>query len=152
MVSVTPEGLLGSEVPEIGPPDEAAIARGKEIYIKQSCHSCHGEDGKGGGTKEQFDDEGYPTRPRDYTRGIFKGGHDPASLYRRVAYGMPGTVMPSNFHEVDGTWKANAVLPEGRLRNPDADHIELLIRYQKFFDSEEAAFLLRRQEAEGDSN
>ncbi len=85
-----------SEVPTIGEPSAEAIARGKEIYIKQSCHSCHGEDGKGGGTKEQIDDEGYPTRPRDYTRGIFKGGHDPASLYRRIAYGMPGTPMPSS--------------------------------------------------------
>jgi DMSO reductase family type II enzyme heme b subunit len=44
--------------------------------------------------EKQFDDEGFPTRPRDYTRGIFKGGHDAASLFRRIAYGMPGTPMP----------------------------------------------------------
>jgi hypothetical protein len=42
-----------------------------------------------------FDDEGYPTHPRDLTRGIYKGGHDPASLFLRVARGMPGTPMPS---------------------------------------------------------
>ena len=42
-----------------------------------------------------FDDEGYPTRPRDLTGGIYKGGHDPASLFLRVARGMPGTPMPS---------------------------------------------------------
>jgi hypothetical protein len=42
-----------------------------------------------------IDDEGYPTRPRDLTRGIFKGGYDPASLFLRVARGMPGTPMPS---------------------------------------------------------
>ncbi|MBP61449.1 MAG: hypothetical protein CMJ62_07970 [Planctomycetaceae bacterium] len=83
-------------VPEIGRPDAHAIARGKEIYFKQSCHSCHGNDGKGDGTKEQFDDDGFPTRPRDYTRGIFKGGDDPVSLYYRIAYGMPGTPMPAS--------------------------------------------------------
>ena len=43
-----------------------------------------------------FDDEKFPTAPRDFTVGIFKGGHDPASLYRRIAYGMPGTPMPSS--------------------------------------------------------
>ena len=43
----------------------------------------------------KLDDEGLPTSARDYTRGIFKGGHDPASLYRRIADGMPGTPMPA---------------------------------------------------------
>lgn len=42
------------------------------------------------------DDEGFPTSPRDFTLGIFKGGHDAGSLYRRVAYGMPGTPMPAS--------------------------------------------------------
>jgi DMSO reductase family type II enzyme heme b subunit len=42
------------------------------------------------------DDEKMPTRPRDFTLGIFKGNHDPASLYRRIAYGMPGTPMPGS--------------------------------------------------------
>lgn len=85
-----------TEVPTMRSADAASIARGREIYIKQSCHSCHGEDGKGGGTQVQIDDEGYSTRPRDYTQGIFKGGHDPESLYRRIAYGMPGTPMPAS--------------------------------------------------------
>ena len=85
-----------SEVPEIATPDDAAIARGKEIYVKQSCHSCHGNEGKGDGQQKMADDEGFATRPRDLTLGIFKGGHDSASLYRRIAYGMPGTPMPSS--------------------------------------------------------
>jgi mono/diheme cytochrome c family protein len=82
-------------VPSIGEPDAAAIARGRETYVKLSCHSCHGNEGKGDGVQKMVDDEGYATRPRDYTQGIFKGGHDPASLFRRTAYGMPGTPMPS---------------------------------------------------------
>jgi len=43
-----------------------------------------------------FDDDKLPTSARDFTRGIFKGGDDQASLYRRIAYGMPGTPMPSS--------------------------------------------------------
>jgi mono/diheme cytochrome c family protein len=82
-------------VPAIAPADAAAIARGKEHFVKQACVSCHGNEGKGDGVKQMIDDEGFPTRPRDLTRGIYKGGHDPASLFLRIARGMPGTPMPS---------------------------------------------------------
>ncbi len=87
-----------TEVPPLGDPTPEVIAKGKELYFKQGCVSCHGETGKGDGVKEMIDDEGYPTAPRDFTRGIFKGGHDPASLYRRTAYGMRGTPMPATIN------------------------------------------------------
>ena len=85
-----------SEVPEITAASAESIARGKEIYVTQGCNSCHGNEGKGDGQEVMIDDEGLPTRPRDLTLGIFKGNHDPASLYHRVAYGMPGTPMPAS--------------------------------------------------------
>jgi len=85
-----------ADVPEIGLPTSEAIARGKEVYVKQSCHSCHGLHGKGDGQQKMIDDEGLVTAPRDFTRGIFKGGSDGTSLYRRIALGMPGTPMPSS--------------------------------------------------------
>lgn len=85
-----------TEVPAISRPDDAAVARGLEVYGKFGCASCHGKDGKGDGGQKMFDDEKFPTAPRDFTAGVFKGGHDPASLYRRIAYGMPGTPMPSS--------------------------------------------------------
>jgi DMSO reductase family type II enzyme heme b subunit len=84
-----------SVVPEIGPPTESSVARGKELYTKFACIQCHGETGKGDGAAPMVDGEGLPTRPRDFTLGIFKGNPDPASIYRRIAYGMPGTPMPS---------------------------------------------------------
>jgi mono/diheme cytochrome c family protein len=83
-------------VPKIPAADAAAIARGKELFARQGCASCHGNEGKGDGVKKMIDDEGYPTRPRDLTRGIYKGGSDPASLFLRIARGMPGTPMPSS--------------------------------------------------------
>jgi mono/diheme cytochrome c family protein len=85
-----------SEVPAIGTPDAQAVARGKELYVKQACAACHGNEGKGDGQQTMVDIEGLPTRPRDLTLGIYKGGHDVASVYRRIALGMPGTPMPSS--------------------------------------------------------
>jgi mono/diheme cytochrome c family protein len=85
-----------TEVPDIAAPDAAAIARGKEVYAKFACISCHGESGRGDGVQEMIDDEKLPTRPRDFTRGVFKGNPDPPSLYRRIAYGMPGSPMPGS--------------------------------------------------------
>jgi len=83
-------------VPEIGEPTEEGLVRAQETYARFGCLQCHGKDGKGDGVQKMTDDEGYPTAPRDFTAGIFKGGADPASLYRRIAYGMPGTPMPSS--------------------------------------------------------
>lgn len=82
-------------VPEIAEPPSTAIAHGKQVYANFGCIQCHGLTGKGDGVEAMHDDEQYPTTARDFTAGIFKGGHDPASLYRRVMYGMPGTPMPS---------------------------------------------------------
>lgn len=90
----TPEAP--SEVPPLGDGGPEAIARGKELYVKQSCHSCHGNEGRGDGVQQMIDENGLPTRPRDLTQGIYKGGHDAASLYRRLYLGMPGTPMPSS--------------------------------------------------------
>src|SRR5262249_55245449 len=72
-----------------------AIARGRELYAK-SCISCHGDKGKGEGTQEQKNSDGRPTRPRDFTRGIFKGGREFPQLYARIMQGMPGSPMPAS--------------------------------------------------------
>lgn len=94
-VDALPEPGESSLVPEIGEPTAEGIARAKETYAKFGCLQCHGNEGKGDGVEKMVDSEGYATAPRDFTAGIFKGGDDPASLYRRIAYGMPGTPMPS---------------------------------------------------------
>jgi mono/diheme cytochrome c family protein len=71
------------------------VARGLKLY-QTTCSGCHGPTGKGDGVQDQRNDDGTPTRPRDFTRGIFKGGREFAQLYQRVMLGMPGSPMPSS--------------------------------------------------------
>jgi mono/diheme cytochrome c family protein len=85
------EGLI--EVPPEPPYDPAAKARAQELY-QDACAACHGATARGDGAQEQIDAEGYPTRPRDLTIGVFKGSPDPASLYRHIVAGIPGSPMP----------------------------------------------------------
>jgi mono/diheme cytochrome c family protein len=82
------------EVPRgLAPTGAGSVARGLALYLK-SCASCHGENGKGDGVQEQKDEAGIPIRPRDFTRGTFKGGRDRGQLYARIMLGAPGTPMP----------------------------------------------------------
>ncbi len=86
---------LPHDLPDPGP---ESVARGRALYLEK-CATCHGDSGKGDGVQEQRDESGMPIRPRDFTRGIFKGGRDRAQLYARIMLGVPGTPMPesSNF-------------------------------------------------------
>jgi mono/diheme cytochrome c family protein len=84
------------EVPtDLSSPSAGSVARGRELYQK-TCSSCHGPTGKGDGAQDQRDNKGVPIRPRDFGRGIFKGGREPQQLHARIFLGMPGTPMPSS--------------------------------------------------------
>ncbi len=84
------------EVPADLPTASAeSVERGHALY-RIACVGCHGEQGKGDGGQDQRDANGMPTKPRDFTRGIFKGGREPERLYARIRLGMPGTPMPSS--------------------------------------------------------
>lgn len=97
----------------------ASIARGKELYAKKDaqCVKCHGPQGKGDGEQtDLYDDWNKPKqglspgetadlaklytlpsqqiRPRDFTKGIFRGGARPEDLYLRIYIGIKGTPMP----------------------------------------------------------
>ena len=131
---------------ELAPLDEDELADARELFLASECLSCHvtGDDPEE--IRPDTNAPGYIVgaqrlKPRWLRRWL----RDPQLI-------MPGTVMPSNFQEVDGRWKANVLLPDDQLRVPEADQIELLIRYQKFFDEAESEYLLRRKEAEKSSN
>ena len=84
------------EIPrDLPAPNSESVARGRELYLKQ-CATCHGNSGKGDGVQEQRDESGMPIRPRDFTRGVFKGGREREQLYARILLGVPGTPMPAS--------------------------------------------------------
>ncbi|MCU0872868.1 MAG: cytochrome c, partial [Pirellulaceae bacterium] len=82
-------------VPALDAGSAAAVARGKEMFFQQACHSCHGEDGAGARDPPLWDDAGQATRARDLVHEAYKGGSEPASVYLRIALGMPGTPHPA---------------------------------------------------------
>jgi mono/diheme cytochrome c family protein len=85
------------EIPTLPESSPESVARGAELY-RQTCTGCHGLTGKGDGAQDQRNWDGTLTRPRDFTRGIFKGGRDPRQLYARIYRGMPGSPMPGAEH------------------------------------------------------
>lgn len=82
---------------DLGPAPEATaaeLARGKELYTV-SCAPCHGADGRARDVDVQWNEDGTPTRPRDFTAGIFKGDATREEIVRRLRCGLPGSPMPS---------------------------------------------------------
>ena len=85
-----------TEIPrDLSAPGSESVTRGRAVYLKQ-CATCHGASGKGDGVQEQKDESGVPIRPRDFTRGVFKGGREREQLYARIMLGVPGTPMPAS--------------------------------------------------------
>lgn len=74
------------------------VAFGKTVYERR-CIGCHGEKGDGKGPSAVF----FETKPRDFTRGIFKFRSTPgkdslptdADLFITVTHGLWGTPMPT---------------------------------------------------------
>ena len=87
--------------------------RGSVLFYGKvaNCVNCHGLAAKGNGPQTEevaknlrtgelyptpglFDDWDQPIKPRDLTRGIYRGGRRPIDLYRRITQGIKGTPMP----------------------------------------------------------
>ncbi len=101
-----------------------SIAHGRELFNGPvaGCAGCHGKDGVGGLPTLDYDDwtKDFTTRigitpedgiavepfrkagalpprkiePRVLAEGLFRGGDDPDTLYRRIHFGIAGTPMP----------------------------------------------------------
>jgi mono/diheme cytochrome c family protein len=71
--------------------------RGKAVYAREHCASCHGEGGRGDGLAAAAlrDLRGRPVRPRDHTRGVYRGGFGRLDIYRAFSTGLAGTPMPA---------------------------------------------------------
>jgi cytochrome c oxidase cbb3-type subunit 2 len=75
----------------------AIVAKGKDVWGKMQCATCHGDTGKGDGPSAPTlrDDWGYPITPRDFTTAPLKVGDEPEDLYRTFLTGLNGSPMPS---------------------------------------------------------
>jgi mono/diheme cytochrome c family protein len=118
--------------------DPESVARGKLLFKSEGCITCHGETGKGDGSaQDQRDDLGMPIRPRDLTRGLFKGGHQPGDLYARLVLGMPGTGMPA-FTQYTNTQIGDLINYSLSLSDPDtrarAEHKRRTVLVQRVSD------------------
>jgi mono/diheme cytochrome c family protein len=103
--------------PEDVTPD--MLQHGKELFEGgvANCYTCHGLDGRGNGEslfepdpsgetivdadgnevpimRRRLDEWGNESDPRNFQRAILRFGDHPADLYRRVKYGISGTIMP----------------------------------------------------------
>lgn len=91
-------------------------ARGRKFFLEK-CTNCHGHTGRGNGsmtedfqeneqTKELypepglFDVWGNPIKPRNLTKGLYRGGRRPIDIYRRLFGGIGPSKMP-NFATTD---------------------------------------------------
>jgi len=106
------------ELPDETPVTLEALARGRQVYLRD-CARCHGADGRGTGREDLVDNKGVPIRPRNFTRGIFKGGKASSDLATRVLSGIPGTPMPS-FAKIFGMEGGEA---------PKSDDLWALVHY-----------------------
>lgn len=124
-VDVSLEELIAAASGSLDIALKRSIERGRELFASEgaACVKCHGALGHGDGQNQDYDDwtkdwtiridldptnekaltplmarGALPPRrilPRDFREGIYRGGSDPEILYRRIAYGIDGTPMPS---------------------------------------------------------
>jgi len=80
------------------PPDcagtPAELQAGRRFFV-ENCSKCHGAEGTGTPDSPQVNEDGTPAYPRDFTRGILKGGSSHADIVRRFTAGLPGSPMPA---------------------------------------------------------
>ena len=75
---------------------ESSTSVGRELYLKQNCHKCHGEDARGSYGLDMVGEFGFPTFARDLIREPYKYGSDKESIARVIRLGINGTKMPAS--------------------------------------------------------
>ncbi len=73
------------------------VTRGRAIYVRAQCGSCHGDRGAGNGPVAAHlkDAQGVKIKPRNFSAEPLKYGNDPATIYRELVTGLDGTPMAS---------------------------------------------------------
>ena len=93
--SETPQAIKLADPPDTSPD---SIERGKAVYERLKCASCHGDDGTGHGavTSDLKDDWNRPIAATRLTEPwTFRGGPTAHDILLRFRTGMSGSPMPS---------------------------------------------------------
>lgn len=147
------------------PVSAEVIERGKETFHGQiaGCAACHGPAGSGAAVTLDYDDwtkefttrigvtptdraalqpfrrsgalKPYPIDPRNLQTGVFRGGGDPETLYRRITQGIAGTPMP-----------AVPVVAQAGAAGLTSDQVWELVHYVQSLSSSPLAFDTGRTE------
>jgi len=85
-----------------------SVDRGRALYERFECHTCHGVEGRGDGPVAQAGDlrdaSGLKIQATDLTRSSsFKNGAGLQDLVRTLLTGLDGTPMPSYAARLTGT-------------------------------------------------
>ena len=88
VISAAKPGYVGSA---------KSIDKGREVYKRMKCAECHGDEGKGDGTKanEIVDDWGKKILPFNFVAGNLKRGSSAENIYMTFTTGLDGSGMPS---------------------------------------------------------
>lgn len=93
-----PPGARTGRPLALGPapaPSAAAIARGRQLYRRAGCESCHGREGRLDARRPAREGAGAPPRPVDLREPwTFRGGDEVEAVARRILTGLDGTAMP----------------------------------------------------------
>lgn len=83
-------------VPPAPPTSGEAVTRGRDVFVRFACASCHGDQGHGDGVAAVGlkDSSGNAIKPYDMTTGHPKRGNAPEDLFLVVRAGIEGTPMP----------------------------------------------------------
>ena len=90
-----------------------SIERGYGLFVRKNpegnkkaagCLGCHTDFGRQSGY--MYDDWGTLVRPRDLTRGLYRGGRRPVDIYYRIHSGIVPSKMPTQPAEIASDPKA----------------------------------------------
>ncbi|MCF6280810.1 MAG: ethylbenzene dehydrogenase-related protein [Candidatus Polarisedimenticolaceae bacterium] len=80
-----------------------SIAKGEQLFQRNKCWECHGNQLRGDGRTNLKNDWGHPTRvPNLRYRWNFKGGSNAENIIYRFIAGLNGTAMPSYEDSITG--------------------------------------------------
>lgn len=111
-------------------PGGDTLATGKQLFIQQNCHKCHGKDARGSYGIDLVGEYGFPTFARDLVYEPYKYGSSATDIARVIKLGIIGTKMPASV-TLDDQQLSNLTRYVMSLRTPKTPSLTNAERYQR---------------------